>query len=316
VVFNKTTITRTNKLLKRNNRMKKIITLLAILLLTATTYAQVGIGTTSPDASSALDITSTTKGLLIPRMTAAQRSAITTPSQGLIIFCTDCASGEGELQIRLTSNWKNLHNGGDINDPAATLPTSQVSNGSGGFYTFLSHNLGADTSLDPHTPVKGLNGDYYQWGKNAPDADVDALIGSTWGDQGGTTANGNWTPGAKGPQDPCPAGYRVPSSAEWTAVKSNNSLSRTGLPWSASATEFGNALHYGTAGTPKLLTLPAAGNRSSTDGTLYDRGYYGYYWSSAEGGSNAYYLDFNSSNVYAAYDINRSNGFSLRCIAE
>jgi hypothetical protein len=113
---NTTTPKRSNKLLK-NTPMKHFFTLLAVVLLTATTYAQVGFGTTSPDASSALDITSTTKGLLIPRMTAAQRVAITTPSQGLIIFCTDCATGEGELQVRLTSSWINLLNGGDVNDP-------------------------------------------------------------------------------------------------------------------------------------------------------------------------------------------------------
>jgi hypothetical protein len=55
--------------------MKHFFTLLAVVLLTATTYAQVGVGTTTPDASSALDITSTTKGLLIPRMTETQRWA-------------------------------------------------------------------------------------------------------------------------------------------------------------------------------------------------------------------------------------------------
>ena len=49
--------------------MKQFFTFLAAVLLTATTQAQVGIGTTTPDASSVLDITSTTKGLLIPRMT-------------------------------------------------------------------------------------------------------------------------------------------------------------------------------------------------------------------------------------------------------
>ena len=96
--------------------MKNVFTLLAAVLLTATTYAQVGIGTTTPDASAALDITSTTKGLLIPRMTAAQRDAIISPTQGLIIFCSDCALGEGELQVRLTSSWKNTIGGG-VNDP-------------------------------------------------------------------------------------------------------------------------------------------------------------------------------------------------------
>ena len=55
--------------------MKQFFTFLVAVLLTATTYAQVGVGTTTPDASSALDITSTTKGLLIPRMTETQRWA-------------------------------------------------------------------------------------------------------------------------------------------------------------------------------------------------------------------------------------------------
>ena len=96
--------------------MKNIFTFLAAVLLTATTYAQIGINNENPDASAALDITSTTGGLLVPRMTAAERDAITTPSQGLIIFCSDCASGEGELQIKLTSSWKNT-TGGDVHDP-------------------------------------------------------------------------------------------------------------------------------------------------------------------------------------------------------
>ena len=96
--------------------MKQFYTFLAAVLFTATTFAQVGINTENPDASAALDITSTTGGLLVPRMTAEERDAITTPSQGLIIFCSDCASGEGELQVKLTSSWKNTI-GDDVNDP-------------------------------------------------------------------------------------------------------------------------------------------------------------------------------------------------------
>ena len=194
-------------------------------------------------------------------------------------------------------------------------PTSQVSNGAGGFYTFLSHNLGADTSLDPHTPAEGLNGDYYQWGKNAPDAGVDALIGSTWGDQGGSTANGNWTPNAKGPQDPCPAGFRVPSQAEWIAVRNNNTASRTASDWNISATNFGTALHYGPDASTKLLTLPAAGTRSRTNGALEERGVFGYFWSSTEDGIYAYNFYFQNVDEYPANNY-RDRGFSVRCIAE
>ncbi|HIB37251.1 MAG TPA: hypothetical protein EYO36_06750, partial [Mesonia sp.] len=51
--------------------------------------AQVGIGTTSPDSSSILDISSTNSGVLIPRMTTAQRLAISNPSSGLLVFDTD-----------------------------------------------------------------------------------------------------------------------------------------------------------------------------------------------------------------------------------
>jgi hypothetical protein len=73
--------------------MKQIFTLLAAVVFTASSYAQVGIGTATPDASSALDITSTTKGLLIPRMTAAQRDVISSAATGLMIYQTDGTPG-------------------------------------------------------------------------------------------------------------------------------------------------------------------------------------------------------------------------------
>jgi hypothetical protein len=73
--------------------MKQFFTFLAAVLLTATAYAQVGFGTITPDGSAALDITSTTKGLLIPRMTNAQRKAISNPAAGLQVFVTDFDGG-------------------------------------------------------------------------------------------------------------------------------------------------------------------------------------------------------------------------------
>jgi hypothetical protein len=73
--------------------MKKVFIILATLLLTVNTFAQVGIGTANPDASAALDITSTTKGLLIPRMTETQRDEITSAATGLMIYQTDGTAG-------------------------------------------------------------------------------------------------------------------------------------------------------------------------------------------------------------------------------
>jgi hypothetical protein len=73
--------------------MKQFLTLLAAVLLTATTYAQVGINNENPDASAALDITSTTGGLLVPRMTETQRDAIIPAATGLMIYQTDGTVG-------------------------------------------------------------------------------------------------------------------------------------------------------------------------------------------------------------------------------
>ena len=113
--------------------MKQFYTFLAAVLLTATTLAQVGINTDSPDPFAALDIVSTTGGLLVPRMTKAERDGITSPSQGLIIFCKDCASGEGELQVKLTSSWKNTI-GGDVNNPPPPPVVGDIYGGGIVFY--------------------------------------------------------------------------------------------------------------------------------------------------------------------------------------
>lgn len=59
------------------------------MIFTVNSYAQVGVGTITPDASSVLDVSSTTQGMLTPRMTTAQRTAIATPADGLIVYDTD-----------------------------------------------------------------------------------------------------------------------------------------------------------------------------------------------------------------------------------
>jgi hypothetical protein len=46
----------------------------------------VGIGTTTPDASAALDVPSTTKGVLFPRMTTTEKNAISSPAEGLVVY--------------------------------------------------------------------------------------------------------------------------------------------------------------------------------------------------------------------------------------
>jgi len=49
---------------------------------------RVGINTANPSASASLEITSTSTGVLVPRMTTAQYTAIVNPATGLLIYCT------------------------------------------------------------------------------------------------------------------------------------------------------------------------------------------------------------------------------------
>lgn len=62
----------------------------------------VGIGTTSPNTAAILDLTSTTQGLLLPRMTKTQRDAISSPVAGLAIYQTDNTPG---LRVYNGTNW-------------------------------------------------------------------------------------------------------------------------------------------------------------------------------------------------------------------
>ena len=101
--------------------MKNTI-LSALLLFGGFAFCQVGINTTSPDASSALDVFSTSKGILYPRMTFAQRNAIATPTPGLIIYCTDCTmdgGATGELNYYTTTGWVNA----SYTSASGTLPS-------------------------------------------------------------------------------------------------------------------------------------------------------------------------------------------------
>jgi len=74
--------------------MKKHLIIVALIIaLSFTVNAQVGIGIATPDASAMLEVKSTDKGFLPPRMTQAQRTAISSPVAGLLVFQTDGTDG-------------------------------------------------------------------------------------------------------------------------------------------------------------------------------------------------------------------------------
>ncbi len=105
---------------------------LTLVLICLFSQAQTGIGTTTPNASAKLDISSTDKGLLIPRMTKAQRELITlsAAANGLLVYQTDDLAGfyvntsttTTIAWTRVNTNW--TRTGNDIAYTAGNISTT------------------------------------------------------------------------------------------------------------------------------------------------------------------------------------------------
>jgi streptogramin lyase len=90
--------------------MRKILPILLSLFFFQHAFTQnVGIGTTTPDASARLEVNSSSQGILIPRLSSAQRSAIAGPAAGLLVFQTDGTPGfcyyNGAFWVSLTNGY-------------------------------------------------------------------------------------------------------------------------------------------------------------------------------------------------------------------
>ena len=66
-------------------QFQKLFTIV-VLMFSVLAHSQIGIGTVTPDSSSILDISSTTKGLLLPRMTTLQQTDLVNPAVGLMVY--------------------------------------------------------------------------------------------------------------------------------------------------------------------------------------------------------------------------------------
>jgi hypothetical protein len=145
--------------------MKKFIVSLFSFVLFLGSQAQqnVGIGTTTPNSSAILDLTSTTRALLIPRMTFTERGAIVSPAAGMIVYQTNTVGTsafgfyvyEG---VGLVATWKRLAKSDEVGSSGGSWTVSgnnQYSNVSGsvGIGTTTPH---VSTLLDIAGTTKGV----------------------------------------------------------------------------------------------------------------------------------------------------------------
>lgn len=84
--------------------MKPLLLITIILLFNYKSISQIGIGTTNPHSSAILDIESTTKGFLPPRLTYQNIVGINAPALGLMAYCTNCCISSGGLLAFYSSN--------------------------------------------------------------------------------------------------------------------------------------------------------------------------------------------------------------------
>jgi hypothetical protein len=283
--------------------MKKLLLNAAFIAASFTSIAQVGIGTTTTDASAALEIESTTKGFLPPRMTLAQINAIATPVEGLMVYCLDCTT-KG-LFVNNGTKFINITNGMGVNTTVVDIT------GPGGG-VWMDRNLGATQVAASSTDADSY-GDLYQWGRDSDGhesrtsnttATTATSAAAGHGDfiTAGAGTGYNWTNFAdentlwqSGLNDPCPTGYRIPTEIELQ-------------------TEL-DAFSPNAAGAFSALKLPLAGYRNYSNGTLGNVGSNGYYWSSTVSSTGARYLYFSSSNAYMGNN-GRADGLSVRCIKD
>ncbi|MEO6130690.1 MAG: DUF1566 domain-containing protein [Saprospiraceae bacterium] len=138
--------------------MQKIIVLF-FLFIAISTKAQVGIGTTTPDGSAQLDVNSTSKGFLLPRMTFTQRNVIASPAPGLVVWCKNCTL-YGEMQVYNGVAWTNMTGG------AASSALAFGESGGGGIvaYILLPGDPGYDPNIQHGLIAASNNQTSSQWG--------------------------------------------------------------------------------------------------------------------------------------------------------
>ena len=276
----------------------------------------------TPDNSAILDIKSTDKGLLLPRLTNSEIASINNPPAGLIVYSTD-----ENKPVYFDGNKWNTYAGNEIfyNDTIVVsdfdgneYQTVQIGN-----QIWMTENLKTTHYADGTVLVDGTDSTnidadyttkYYFW----YDDDSVCYAGTygalyTWAAVMNGSASSNTNP--SGVQGVCPAGWHLPSDAEWNELI--DYLGGNGGKMKEAGYEHWNRPNTGATNQSRFTVIP--GGQRAESGSYSELGNYTYFWSSTEyNGSSVwiYGLKYDNSGVFCYNYLGKDLGHSVRCLMD
>jgi uncharacterized protein (TIGR02145 family) len=279
--------------------MKKLLILLTIFTTFAAMAQSVGINAdgSAANASAMLDVSSTTKGFLPPRMTTTERDLIASPATGLVIFNTTTNG----LEIKSSTGWISLNTSSD----AAFLPTIVI-----GTQQWMRKNLDVVTYRNGDVIPQVTDGTAWS-----------ALTTGAWCYYNNDVANGaiygklyNWY-AVNDTRGLAPTGWHVPTDTEWTTLTTTlGGLTVAGGKMKSVGTTGWNSANTSTTNESGFAAL-GGGYRDRT--FYYSIGHYGTWWSSHSYASFSYqrWLNDGIGEVYRSL-AHKSEGGSVRCLRD
>jgi uncharacterized protein (TIGR02145 family) len=306
---------------------------LAASLLTVFAFSvhaqSVGINATgdAPNGSAILDVSSTTKGFLPPRMTTAQRNLIPTPVEGLVIYNTD----EKTLNIYNGNSWGFIipfFCGQTLSDPRDGKNYATVQIGS---QCWMKENMNVGTMISSTTG--GTNNDGRQTNNAVFEKYCYLNVEANCATYGGLY---QWDEmmqytTTQGVQGICPTGWHLPTDNEWSTLTdyvSNQTAYRCNSTNNYIAKSLAATTNWTTAtGTcfigDNLAANNATGFTALPGGKKANGGAFdsvesnGNFWSTTQSTTTA--TGWNLNNSFAtvrSFDYAKDWGFSVRCIKD
>lgn len=251
-----------------------------------------------------------------PTLDIAQNTVLTT------IFCGNGSASPlsvtiTPLRILSSSIWLYAFDTGDTNEMITSAGASGARNGvtvsQAEMGTVINGvkwaecNVGAPGTFAALPTDKGM---LYQWNRGTGWSTTETLTsspaGQAWNatyDTGDTWAQAN---------DPCPTGWRLPTTAELTKLRTGGNVTRQ---WESTPVPGNRLTDYDSNSS---IFLPTAGWRFMSNSELDGSSTRGYYWSSTKDSSDSSYAGAVSfaGNTIMSISIHRGNALPIRCVAK